>query len=150
MRHLIYLSLFSIAFCAFSCVPEIDQQKSDDEEIQNYLQENNLTAESTDSGLHYIITQIGNDTFPESGDSVIVNYRGYYTDGWEFDNGAEIKFNLNDVIQGWQEGMQKISENGSGIILIPSILGYANTPPAGVRTDAVLVFDVDLVDVIKN
>jgi len=119
-------------------------------EIENYLVSKNLKAESTESGLYYIVTREGNGEHPASTNSVTVDYKGYYSDGEQFDSsydsGESITFPLNRVIAGWTEGIPKFSKGGAGVLLIPSHLGYGANPGNGIRSNAVLIFDVELHD----
>jgi len=124
--------------------------KDNQQEITNYLAANNLKAESTASGLHYIITREGDGNHPSASDQVRVDYKGYFTDGKTFDSsydrGESISFGLNQVISGWTEGIPLLSKGGAGTFLIPSHLGYGSMPQRGIPANTVLIFDVELHD----
>src|SRR5690606_9623340 len=102
----------------------------DDENIQKYLKENNLTAQKTESGLYYIITQKGNGPTPKPGQIVAVHYRGTTFDGKEFDSsaksGAPFEFQIGQgmVIRGWDEGIALLNKGSKATLLIPSTLAY--------------------------
>ena len=119
-------------------------------EIKDYIEENNLDAIEEDSGLHYVIVKEGDGNHPSSSSNVTVLYEGAYTDGVVFDTrydtNESISFSLSNVIEGWTEGIPKLSRGGEGILLIPSELGYGSNPPSGVRKNAVLIFRVELID----
>jgi FKBP-type peptidyl-prolyl cis-trans isomerase FkpA len=115
-------------------------------EIEQYLTDNNLTAEKTESGLHYIITTVGDGNFPTIQDEVKVNYTGYLTNETIFDQNLNIEFPLANVIKGWQEGIPKISRGGSAILLIPATLGYGSQATQSIPGNSVLIFEVDLLD----
>jgi len=121
---------------------------SDNErEIENYLVGTNETATKTATGLHYIIEQEGDGEHPTIADDVTVTYTGYFTNGEVFDMSTDpITFPLSGVIEGWQEGIPLLSRGGAGKLLIPSHLGYGGNPPNGIPENAVLVFDVELID----
>lgn len=146
MQKLCQILILAFIVSFGSCVKSVDIHQQNLDEIQTYLDDNGLTAKTTSSGLHYIITNEGDGDFPTLNDFISVNYVGKYIDEWEFDNGADISFNLSGVIEGWQEGMQLVSRGGSIKLLIPSSLGYGGDPPNGIRENAVLIFDVDLLD----
>lgn len=124
--------------------------KDNQQEINNYLAANNLKAETTASGLHYIVTREGDGNHPTAKDSVTVDYKGYFPNGDTFDSsydrGQSITFGLNQVISGWTEGIPLLSKGGAGTFLIPGHLGYGSSPPPGIPADAVLIFDVELHD----
>jgi FKBP-type peptidyl-prolyl cis-trans isomerase FkpA len=105
-------------------------------------------AQSTASGLHYVIEEPGTGGHPTLDDEVTVNYKGYLLDGNVFDqtSGTPITFGLRQVILGWQEGIPLFQKGGKGKLFIPSGLGYGANPPSGIPSRAVLAFDVDLVD----
>lgn len=121
-----------------------------DEDIQAYITANNLNAIKTSSGLYYVIDEVGSGENPISTDNVTVAYKGYFLDGSVFDqsSAAGISFDLQGVIAGWTEGITYFNEGGSGILLIPSNLGYGDAGigdliPGG----AVLVFDINLISI---
>jgi FKBP-type peptidyl-prolyl cis-trans isomerase FkpA len=118
--------------------------------IEDYLISKNLTASKTASGLHYIVLEEGTEnTKPSPTTKVEVQYKGYFTNGSVFDQtsgSATIRFNLNQVITGWQEGLLLMNKGQKNTLLIPSALGYGSNPPQGIPKNAVLIFDVKLVD----
>lgn len=115
--------------------------------IQAYLSDNQLTAQTTASGLHYIIDTVGNGTFPSVSDTVRVNYVGRLVNGSEFDSNNNITFPLTNVIDGWQEGIPLFSVGGSGRLIIPSSLAYQNQTRPGIPANSVLVFNIDLLGI---
>lgn len=120
-----------------------------DIEIMQYLEDNNLSATKSSSGLYYIIDESGGNLKPDLCDDITVIYTGMLTDGTVFDSSEEgISFTLSDVILGWQEGMQFFGEGGSGKLLIPSKLAYSVNPPSSdIPVNAVLVFDIELLQI---
>jgi FKBP-type peptidyl-prolyl cis-trans isomerase FkpA len=116
-------------------------------QIESYLEQNNLTANVTASGLHYIIEEPGTGTLrPSLCDEVNVDYRGYFMDGEIFDQNDGITFGLNNVIKGWGEGIQLFGRGGEGTIIIPSYMGYGGFPPPGIPANSILIFDVTIND----
>lgn len=115
--------------------------------IETYLMENGLTAQKTENDLYYIIDAQGGNTRPNQCSSVLARYNGYLPDGTVFDSSSTegIVFELSGVIKGWQEGIPLFGLNGSGTLLIPSKLGYANSPPGDIIPEnSVLIFDITL------
>ncbi len=134
-----------------ACNKDEKIMKENQQEITNYLAANNLKAESTESGLHYIITREGDGNHPTASNEVTVDYKGYLTNGNTFDSsydrGQSISFGLNQVIAGWTEGIPLLSKGGAGTFLIPAHLAYGASPPsAAIPPNAVLIFDVELHD----
>jgi len=150
MRKLIgFILLINLTF-NWGCTSDDQVYELNIQEIKQYILENNLDAQETNSGLHYVIVREGDGTFPTSTSQVTVLYEGKYIDGTVFDttydDNETITFGLNAVIEGWQEGIPLISKGGEGILLIPASLGYGSTPPSGIRSNAVLIFRVELID----
>ncbi|MBK8491374.1 MAG: FKBP-type peptidyl-prolyl cis-trans isomerase [Saprospirales bacterium] len=143
------LLLFPIMLLLGACTKDpLKQLENDTDTIQNYLDDNGLTAESTASGLHYIIEVEGTGGHPSLSDEVTVFYKGYDLKGEVFDEtGADpVSFPLANVIQGWREGIPLFQKGGRGILLILSALAYGSYPPPGIKKNAVLIFQVELVD----
>lgn len=114
--------------------------------IERFLEVNNLTSQMTASGLHFIVQQEGDGNFPDENSVVTVAYRGTLLNGNEFDsNQTGLTISLQSVIAGWTEGIPQFSTGGSGILLIPSDLGYGE---AGFGNDippnSILFFEIEL------
>jgi len=126
-----------------------DYTAENDQEIQAYIADNNLTAQKSNSGLYYVIDNPGTGIQPTTTDNVSVAYKGYFSDGTVFDQSDAngISFNLQQVIAGWTEGITYFKEGGSGILLIPSSLGYGNNGRSSIPGGAVLIFDIELISV---
>lgn len=123
-----------------------DFTTQNEKEISTYINDNNLTAIRSDSGLYYIIDNAGNGPQPTGADNVTVAYKGYFTNGEVFDQSDSngISFNLRQVIAGWTEGITYFNEGGSGILLVPSHLGYGSDGRGRIPGGAVLIFDIEL------
>lgn len=109
---------------------------------------------STDSGLRYQIIQEGNGAKAEKGKTVSVHYKGQLADGTVFDSSykrnepIEFAIGVGQVIPGWDEGIQLLKVGDKARFVIPSELGYGSRGAGGVIPgDAILVFDVELMDV---
>lgn len=127
----------------------VNYETENDQDIVQYLADNNLTAERTDSGLYYIIDEEGTGNQPAETDNVTVAYKGYYTDGTVFDesDASGISFSLEQVIAGWTEGIPYFKEGGSGKLLVPAHLAYGNYYYNGIPAGSILVFDINLISV---
>lgn len=147
-KFLLLLSIFLI-----SCSDDnqaVDYVSLNDEEIQDYLAEKNLQAEKSTSGLYYIADSEGTGVQPTTTDEVRVAYKGYFTNGNVFDQSPSegISFNLQQVISGWTEGITYFKEGGSGMLFVPAHLGYGSQDYRGIPGGSVLIFEIDLIEVI--
>ena len=127
-----------------------------EEEEKKFLEENKKTegVMETESGLQYLIEVPGNDNKPTLQDTVEVNYKGSLINGKVFDSsyerGETVKFPVNGVIPGWQEGIQLVGEGGKVKLWIPFKLGYgAQDMGPDLPAFSTLLFDVELVKVMK-
>ncbi len=138
-----------IAFVGCKKFDPKEQADLDAQIIADYLASNFLTAESSASGLHWIIDSLGTGSYPDLSSTVTVAYSGYFTDGGVFDESSDsgATFPLTGVIEGWQEGIPKFKEGGAGTLIIPSALGYGNNEVGSIPKNSVLVFDVHLIDI---
>ncbi|WP_236587767.1 FKBP-type peptidyl-prolyl cis-trans isomerase [Marivirga aurantiaca] len=149
---------------------EAEAQKTiDDELIQEYIAENNLNAQQTESGLYYVIEEKGSGESPDQGDTVKVNYVGKLMDGTVFDTSIEETAKENElyneqrpyeplefpigqgrVIPGWDEGIALLNEGAKATFLIPSGLAYGSRQAgAAIPPNSILIFEVELVDVVE-
>ncbi|WP_281847480.1 peptidylprolyl isomerase [Olleya namhaensis] len=110
--------------------------------------------EETESGLRYQIIQKGAGKKAEKGDQVSVHYKGQLADGTVFDSSykrnqpLDFQVGVGQVISGWDEGIQLLNVGDKARFVIPSDLGYGARGAGGaIPPNAVLVFDVELVDV---
>lgn len=131
-----------------SLTPE-EQLQADIAAIKDYLEANNLTADSTASGMRYIITKEGSGGHPSLQSSVTVRYKGYLLNGSVFDqtSGTQtVTFLLSNLIPGWQEGIPLLKRGGKGTFFLPSVLGYGPAGSGSIPPNTVLIFEIDLVD----
>ena len=147
MKNIIYLSLCLLTCLSISCGEDLPVMERNNLELDEYIADNNLqNVQTSASGLRFIIEDPGANFKPDLSNEVTVKYRGYFTDGDEFDSSDSATFMLNGLIQGWQEGLQLFGKGGKGVLLVPSWLGYGSFPPSGIPRDAVLIFDIELID----
>lgn len=147
MKHFLFLLLG--LFILSSCNKQ-SQAEKEDLTIQNYIKDHGLTAVKTSSGLYVVIDAPGTGSACNSSSDVRVQYKGYFDNGEVFDESspAGIEFNLQNVIEGWTEGIPYFKEGGYGKLLIPSHLGYGSKGANGIPGNTVLIFDVKLIDVL--
>jgi FKBP-type peptidyl-prolyl cis-trans isomerase FkpA len=116
---------------------------------------------TTESGLQYEDTQVGDGAEATAGQKVKVHYTGWLYDptasnnrGKKFDSskdrGQPFAFGLGEgqVIRGWDEGVQGMKVGGTRVLTIPAGLGYGARGAGGViPPNAMLVFEVELLGV---
>ncbi|MBZ0098603.1 MAG: FKBP-type peptidyl-prolyl cis-trans isomerase [Taibaiella sp.] len=136
------------------------QIEIDDKLIQEHLAKNKIKAEKTGSGLYYTISKQGTGAQATAGKKVSVNYTGMLLNGEKFDSNVDPQFQhvepfqfvlgTGSVIKGWDEGIALLKEGGKGTLFIPSHLAYGkNSPSPKIPANGILVFDVELVDIVE-
>ncbi|MEL7363439.1 MAG: FKBP-type peptidyl-prolyl cis-trans isomerase [Bacteroidota bacterium] len=107
----------------------------------------------TDSGLQYQILAEGSGASPELGDRVLVNYEGRLINGFVFDaserRGESAEFVVGQLVEGWNEALTLMEVGDRWRLWIPADLGYGlrPNPRSGIPPNALLIFDLELVDV---
>ena len=120
-----------------------------------YLNENYPNATPTESGLYFISEKKGSGKKPVAGQKVKVHYTGTFLDGNKFDSsvdrGQPFEFVLGQgqVIKGWDEGVAMMKKGGKAILVIPSDIAYGPQGNRGIPPSSTLVFEVELIDIIK-
>lgn len=106
------------------------------------------------SGLQYTVIKEGNGAKPLATDRVKCHYEGTLPNGTIFDSsykrGEPAVFPLNGVIAGWTEGVQLMNESAKYRFFIPYHLAYGERGAGqAIPPYAALVFDVELIEVVK-
>jgi len=137
------------------------QMKIDEGQIKEYVKQHNLTAERTENGVYYAITEKGSAAPAAPGDTVAVHYVGKLLDGTGFDSSTVEKplhfiLGTGRVIPGWEDALTKLGKGDKATIIIPSSLAYRKegiknpaTNSYVIPPDAPLLFNIQVVDVKK-
>jgi FKBP-type peptidyl-prolyl cis-trans isomerase len=112
-------------------------------------------ASKTVSGLAYVILNKGHGKrHPRPSDRVRVHYSGWTTAGKMFDSsvarGEPTSFRLDGVIKGWTEGLQLMVVGEKRRFWIPGPLAYGDTPRRPGLPAGMLVFDVELLEIMAD
>ncbi len=109
---------------------------------------------TTESGLQYSVEKEGTGAKPTPSDKVKVHYTGKLLDGKVFDSSVErgqpAEFGVTQVIKGWTEALQLMTIGSKYKLYIPSDLAYGDRGAgADIGPGATLIFDVELLDIVK-
>ncbi len=112
-------------------------------------------ATTTASGIVIQVLKEGKGASPKETDTVKVHYHGTLTDGTVFDSsvqrGEPATFPLGQVVPCWTEGVQQIKVGGKSRLICPSALAYGDRgAPPKIKPGATLVFEVELLDIVKK
>ena len=122
---------------------------------KSFLEENkkNPKVVTLPSGLQYEVIKEGNGKKPGPTDRVRCHYEGTLIDGTLFDSsikrGEPAVFGVNQVIKGWTEALQLMTEGSKWKLYIPAELAYgAQGNGEIIAPYSTLVFEVELIEVL--
>ncbi len=138
------LSLILLGLLMGGCLEEdINYEAREKKEREEFLEENNITVESTESGLYFIPLDTGYGDYAEMGDSVTINFEGYWLNGSLLTTNIEAVAVEHDaynpyetygpytfvlgtghMIAGVEEGLTYMREGASAEMIIPSELSF--------------------------
>ncbi len=113
-----------------------------------------MTTVTTDSGLVYEdLTTGGGALCTGRGQTAIVHYTGWLSDGTKFDSSKDrgdpfsFPVQCGYVIPGWDEGVQGMQVGGVRKLTVPPGLAYGERGAGGViPPNATLVFEIELLE----
>lgn len=105
------------------------------------------------SGLQYKVLKSGEGRKPGRTDKVKCHYEGTFPNGQKFDSSYDrdepAVFGVNQVIAGWTEALQLMSEGSAWELYIPYNLAYGEAgAPGAIPPYSTLVFKVELIEVL--
>jgi len=120
-----------------------------------FLEKNKANADvvSLPSGLQYKILRPGEGASPTLTDTVVAHYKGTLVDGTQFDSsydrGEPSAFPVQGVIAGWTEALQLMKVGAKWQLFIPGDLAYGPQGRPSIPPNAVLIFEVELIEIQK-
>ena len=143
------------ALTSFSKEVQTKAEEKNKNEGAAFLAENKKKkgVMTTKTGLQYKVLKAGEGDSPKKTNVVKVHYHGTLTDGTVFDSSVErdepAEFPVDRVIPGWTEALLAMKVGDKWQIVIPSELGYGAQGNGPIPPHAVLVFDVELLEIVK-
>jgi FKBP-type peptidyl-prolyl cis-trans isomerase FkpA len=94
---------------------------------------------------------VGTGTELAAGDSLEVRYTGWLVNGSRFDSGTiPFRIGVQQVIRGWDEGLPGMKVGGKRKLVIGSDWAYGPVGQGPIPPNATLVFDAELLKVVKR
>lgn len=127
-------------------------------EAQALLSENKMQpgVRTTASGLQYKVVRAGpsDGVRPREGDTVKVHYEGRLPSGQVFDSsyeqGTPAVFTVGDLVPGWNEALQLMRPGDELMLWVPPELGYGAEGVGPIPGNTVLIFRMELLDVLPQ
>jgi len=126
------------------------------DEGEKFLAENKKRegVQETTSGLQYEVVIMGAGEKPGPSDVVRVHYTGKLLDDTTFDSsidrGEPVTFGVNQVIMGWQEGLQLMPAGSKFKLYIPYELAYGDQGQGPIPPFSTLIYDVELIEIVEQ
>ena len=124
--------------------------------VQKYLNTSDLIFEDALSGNSTEeVLKEGKGENPIATSKLKIHYHGTLIDGTVFDSSVDKKqpydSNANQFIKGFTEGLLLMNKGAKYKLFIPQELAYGATPrPGKIKPFAAIVFEVELLDIIKK
>ena len=136
--------------------------------MKKYIADNKLAGNTTPDGLYYVINKPGTGDKPAVGDTAEVFYTAKFLNGKVFETNVKevaqknnnynpglqykairVPVGIKKVIQGWDEGLMMMNKGEKATLVIPSKLAYGEQGYQIIPPYNTLVFDIEVVNVIK-
>ena len=121
-------------------------------EAEKYLKEAKAAdpaIQTSESGLSYKIENAGDTAKITRRHVAQIKYTGRLVDGTVFDSSDDARLSPAGVVPGFGEGLQMLGKGGKATLYIPGNLAYGvdGAPRAGIGPNAMLIFDIEVLDV---
>lgn len=150
----LFSALCALVFLFSGCLKnktcEPNSPSSEAAQIQAFAAANGINAVAHSSGVYYEIVNPGNGGFPNQNSKIVITYVGKLLNGEVFDRQDApntTAWPLSGLIEGWRIGIPLIQRGGSIRLIVPSALAYGCEPYQGLPADAILYFEVQLIDI---
>ena len=130
-----------------------DNKKQCEEFMANIAKKEGIKA--LDNGVYYEVLTEGKGEIPSDTSRVKVHYEGRLIDGTVFDASKKhgdkpLEFRADQVIKGWTEALTMMPVGSKWQLYIPYKLAYGNRNQGQIKPYSALVFDVELVGIVKS
>jgi FKBP-type peptidyl-prolyl cis-trans isomerase len=159
MNLLPFRLCFVFALTALAAAPVQAQREKLPIEDLEVVEKKWPDTKRTSTGLRYIVLKEGdkNSGSPVPGMMVATLYKGMLLDGTVFDEKLDPKDPLNirlgrgNLIEGWEEALQKLHKGEKWLLIVPYELGYGTRGrPPSIPRRATLIFEIELLDFGKE
>jgi peptidylprolyl isomerase len=133
---------------------DTEMMKEEEKEAEKKAEE--AKEIKTESGLRYIVLKEGTGPKPQKGDMIKAHYTGWLMNGKKFDSSVDrgepfkTQVGVGKLIKGWDEALLDMKVGEKRKLTVPGDLAYGKRGiPGLIPPDAALVFDVELLEIVK-
>ncbi len=114
--------------------------------IENYMERNDVSTFTHESGIRYSVESVGLGASPTVNDEIQVKYKGTFFNGNVFDQNTEgIVFPLGSLIEAWKIMIPTMKVGGKIVIYAPSKYCYGTSGAGSIPPNTNLIFEIELV-----
>ena len=150
MKRLNFFLFALVSTLLFSCGSYSDDELAAfDKKIEKHLKAKNIECEKSASGLYYKILEEGEGEFIQFTNKVSVKYKGTFLNGDVFDEQTEpIEMAVSSQINAWKELMLQLKKGSKAYMIASPQLGYGQYKVEKIPPNSILVFELEVVDVL--
>lgn len=147
------LSTAQQAFTRLAAAKQQEIQGQNAAASTKFLEENkkNPDWKTTESGLQYRVLKDGTGKTPTDKETIKVHYVGTLVDGTKFDSSrdrtAPAEYKLGSVIKGLREALSMMKKGSHWVVALPPDLAYGPSGNGPIPPSAVLLYDLELIDI---
>ena len=163
IKNIAFLIAITLTISLTSCMDDVEEPtvrtpEMEEAELQlvfDQIAENELTLETTELGVYYLVDTMGTGPLVQPGDTCFIKYTGQFLDGTVFDDSRnhpenpdgvwELIFKEVPLIPGFDDGIALMTKGTRLDLIIPSELAYGNSGAMPAYTP--LIFSVEMVDI---
>ncbi|MEI9810482.1 MAG: FKBP-type peptidyl-prolyl cis-trans isomerase [Bacteroidota bacterium] len=158
LAALLLFIMFTGSNCIKSNTCSPQSVSSEAPQIQAFATSSGINAIPHSSGLYYEIIDPGTGDTPTLSSRIVITYTGTLLNGMVFDQrltpnnteptGSNAPWALSDLVEAWRIGIPLVKKGGHIKLIVPSAMGYGCTGYGSIPGNAILYFDINLVDVL--
>ena len=127
------------------------REAAQQEYLANFKKEKGV--KTLDNGAMIKLSKPGKGKNPKADSTVKVHYTGTLIDGTKFDSsrdrGEAFQTRLTDVVPCWTKAVQQLKTGAGATVVCPPDTAYGNRPIGPIPPNSVLVFDIELVELVN-
>ncbi|RZL18680.1 MAG: hypothetical protein EOO89_05500 [Pedobacter sp.] len=140
-----------VVVAEISVLPQATQWQVDDKRITDFIAAKGLTGfKKLPSRVYHSVSVVGTGAAISSLSTITVKYTGRLLNGSIFDQSGTTDYVslLSDLVPGWRKSLLGVTKGTKLRMLIPSDLGYGKAGSGAIPANAILDFDLEIVDVV--